>query len=171
VIVGWIYFIFAWLSLFVINGIVSFMLTPVGGWRLRIFGMAFSIHPLALPSFSGPSLPSVLQGSMGSSLPPGFRKTGETANDPLLCALACSALCPACAVGLVVFAGVPPEARAVISDPTLTVHSAGKAFLVLTPIVFLAGLFMAVSAAQVAATGFSFVLMILAFLYLGPLKW
>jgi mono/diheme cytochrome c family protein len=28
---GWIYFIFAWLSLFVINGIISFMLTP-GQW-------------------------------------------------------------------------------------------------------------------------------------------
>ncbi|MBN1549972.1 cytochrome ubiquinol oxidase subunit I [bacterium] len=29
--VGWIYFLFAWLSLFVINGILSFMLTP-GEW-------------------------------------------------------------------------------------------------------------------------------------------
>jgi mono/diheme cytochrome c family protein len=29
--VGWIYFIAAWLSLFIINGIVGFMLTP-GGW-------------------------------------------------------------------------------------------------------------------------------------------
>ncbi|WP_419786381.1 cytochrome ubiquinol oxidase subunit I [Pseudodesulfovibrio sp.] len=30
-IVGWLYFIFAWLSLFFINGIIGFMLTP-GGW-------------------------------------------------------------------------------------------------------------------------------------------
>ncbi|MDD2337138.1 MAG: c-type cytochrome [Geobacteraceae bacterium] len=30
-VVGWIYFIAAWLSLFVINGIIGFMLTP-GGW-------------------------------------------------------------------------------------------------------------------------------------------
>lgn len=30
-IVGWLYFIFAWLSLFLINGIIGFMLTP-GGW-------------------------------------------------------------------------------------------------------------------------------------------
>lgn len=30
-IIGWIYFIAAWLSLFVINGIIGFMLTP-GGW-------------------------------------------------------------------------------------------------------------------------------------------
>ncbi len=31
VIVGWIYFVFAWLSLFIINGIITFMLTP-GRW-------------------------------------------------------------------------------------------------------------------------------------------
>jgi len=30
-VIGWLYFIFAWLSLFVINGILAFMLTP-GGW-------------------------------------------------------------------------------------------------------------------------------------------
>ena len=30
-IVGWLYFVFAWLSLFLINGIIGFMLTP-GGW-------------------------------------------------------------------------------------------------------------------------------------------
>ena len=29
--IGWLYFIFAWLSLFLINGIIDFMLTP-GGW-------------------------------------------------------------------------------------------------------------------------------------------
>src|ERR1019366_9052198 len=29
--VGWIYFIFAWLSLVIINGIITFMLTP-GRW-------------------------------------------------------------------------------------------------------------------------------------------
>nr|MEE4268643.1 cytochrome ubiquinol oxidase subunit I [Candidatus Krumholzibacteria bacterium] len=30
-IIGWFYFVFAWLSLFLINGIIGFMLTP-GGW-------------------------------------------------------------------------------------------------------------------------------------------
>lgn len=29
--IGWLYFIFAWLSLFLVNGIIAFMLTP-GGW-------------------------------------------------------------------------------------------------------------------------------------------
>lgn len=39
--IGWIYFIAAWMSLFIINGIVAFMLTP-GGWiETRSFADAF----------------------------------------------------------------------------------------------------------------------------------
>jgi mono/diheme cytochrome c family protein len=65
---------------------------------------------------------------------------------------------------------IPPEARAMISDPALTVSTVGKAFLVLTPIVFLAGLFMALRLPKSLQQGFSFVLMILAFLYLGSFE-
>jgi cytochrome bd-type quinol oxidase subunit 1 len=48
-IVGWIYFIAAWLSLFMINGILTFMLTP-GRWLMtREFWDAF-FNPTAIPS-------------------------------------------------------------------------------------------------------------------------
>lgn len=47
--IGWIYFIAAWMSLFVINGILSFMLTP-GAWiENRSFWSAF-FNPTMLPS-------------------------------------------------------------------------------------------------------------------------
>lgn len=47
--IGWIYFIAAWMSLFVINGILSFMLTP-GDWlRDKSFWSAF-FNPTMLPS-------------------------------------------------------------------------------------------------------------------------
>ncbi len=47
--VGWIYFAAAWLSLFLINGILCFMLTP-GEWlRTRSLGHAF-FNPTMLPS-------------------------------------------------------------------------------------------------------------------------
>jgi len=47
--VGWIYFVAAWLSLFVINGILTFMLTP-GRWlETRSFWDAF-FNPTFLPS-------------------------------------------------------------------------------------------------------------------------
>jgi len=47
--VGWIYFVSAWMSLFVINGILAFMLTP-GRWlETRSFAAAF-FNPSMLPS-------------------------------------------------------------------------------------------------------------------------
>jgi cytochrome bd-type quinol oxidase subunit 1 len=47
--IGWIYFVFAWLSLFVINGILTFMLTT-GDWiEDRTFYAAF-FNPTMLPS-------------------------------------------------------------------------------------------------------------------------
>jgi len=47
--VGWIYFVAAWLSLFVINGILAFMLTP-GRWlETPTFAAAF-FNPSMLPS-------------------------------------------------------------------------------------------------------------------------
>ena len=49
VIIGWLYFIFAWLSLFVINGIIDFMLTP-GQWaETQNFWHGF-FNPSFLPS-------------------------------------------------------------------------------------------------------------------------
>lgn len=48
-IIGWIYFVAAWMSLFVINGILSFMLTP-GRWiENHSFWSAF-FNPTMLPS-------------------------------------------------------------------------------------------------------------------------
>ncbi len=53
-IIGWFYFVFAWLSLFLINGIIGFMLTP-GGWLetgnfwarvLQPQLLAFTVFPL-----------------------------------------------------------------------------------------------------------------------------
>ena len=56
-IIGWLYFIFAWLSLFVINGIIGFMLTP-GGWlESGDFWQGFSTPPSGRPFSSAPSWP------------------------------------------------------------------------------------------------------------------
>ncbi|MFQ5799635.1 MAG: cytochrome ubiquinol oxidase subunit I, partial [Bacteroidota bacterium] len=48
-IVGWIYFIAAWLSLFVINGILTFMLTPGEWMQSKSFWDAF-FNPTFWPS-------------------------------------------------------------------------------------------------------------------------
>jgi cytochrome bd-type quinol oxidase subunit 1 len=170
-IVGWIYFIFAWLSLFVINGIVSFMLTP-GRWvETKSFWDGF-FNPSFGPSlFFRTSIALSLAGIYG--LITSTRIRDDTLRQKMVryCVLWLAVpfvlLVPSALWYLQV---IPPEAGAVISDPRLTVSSVGKAFLVLTPIVFLAGLFMALRLPKSFQQGFSFVLMILAFLYLGSFE-
>ena len=49
--IGWIYFIMAWLSLFIINGIVGFMLTP-GGWSQSGNFWAGFFNPSFLPGLA-----------------------------------------------------------------------------------------------------------------------
>ncbi len=49
-IIGWIYFAFAWLSLFVVNGIVAFMLTP-GSWVDNGNVWSGLFNPTFWPSF------------------------------------------------------------------------------------------------------------------------
>jgi mono/diheme cytochrome c family protein/cytochrome bd-type quinol oxidase subunit 1 len=48
-ILGWIYFVFAWLSLFIINGIITFMLTP-GTWLTTGNFWNGFFNPTAIPS-------------------------------------------------------------------------------------------------------------------------
>lgn len=170
-IVGWIYFIFAWLSLFVIDGIVSFMLTP-GRWvETKSFWDGFFNPSFGASLFFRTFIALSLAGIYG------FITSTRIQDDALrqrmvrYCVLWLAVpfvlLVPSAWWYLQV---IPPEARAMISDPTLTVSSVAKAFLVLTPVVFVAGLFMALRLPKSLQQGFSFVLMILAFVYLGSFE-
>lgn len=170
-IVGWIYFIFAWLSLFVIDGIVSFMLTP-GRWvETKNFWDGF-FNPSFGPSlFFRTFIALSLAGIYG--LVTAARIQDDTLRQRLVryCVLWLAVplvlLVPSAWWYLQV---IPPEARTLINDPALTVSSAAKTFLVLTPVVFLAGLFMAIRMPKPLQQGFSFFLMILAFIYLGSFE-
>jgi cytochrome bd-type quinol oxidase subunit 1 len=170
-IVGWIYFIFAWLSLFVIDGIVSFMLTP-GRWvETKSFWDGFfnpSFGPsLFFRTFMALSLAGIYGLITSTRIQDDTLRQRMVRYCVLWLAVPFVLLVPSAWWYLQV---IPPEARAVISDPTLTVSSVAKAFLVLTPVVFVAGLFMALRLPKSLQQGFSFVLMILAFVYLGSFE-
>jgi cytochrome bd-type quinol oxidase subunit 1 len=55
--IGWIYFGAAWMSLFVVNGIIGFMLTP-GAWVENNSFWSGFFNPTGRPSFSAPSFQS-----------------------------------------------------------------------------------------------------------------
>jgi cytochrome bd-type quinol oxidase subunit 1 len=169
--VGWIYFIFAWLSLFVINGIVSFMLTP-GRWlETKSFWDGFFNPSFGASLFFRTFIAVSLAGIYGLITSTRIKEEVLRQRMVRYCVLWLAVpfilLVPSAWWYLGV---IPPEARTMISDPTLTVNAVRKAFLVLTPIVFLAGLFMALRLPKSFQQGFSFVLMILAFLYLGSFE-
>ena len=171
VIVGWIYFIFAWLSLFVINGIVSFMLTP-GQWlETKSFWDGFFNPSFGASLFFRTFIALSLAGIYGLITSTRIQDDALRQRMVRYCVLWLAAPFVLLVPSAWWYLGViPPEAREVISDPELTVNTVRKAFLVLTPVVFLAGLFMALRLPKRLQQGFSFVLMILAFLYLGSFE-
>ena len=170
-IVGWIYFIFAWLSLFVINGIVSFMLTP-GHWlETKSFWDGFFNPSFGASLFFRTFIALSLAGIYGLITSTRIQDDGLRQRMVRYCVLWLAVPFVLLVPSAWWYLGViPPEAREVISDPELTVDTVRKAFLVLTPIVFLAGLFMALRLPKSFQQGFSFVLMILSFLYLGSFE-
>jgi mono/diheme cytochrome c family protein len=170
-IVGWIYFIFAWSSLFVINGIVSFMLTP-GHWiETKSFWDGFFNPSFGASLFFRTFIALSLAGIYGLITSTRIQDDALRQRMVRYCVLWLAVpfvlLVPSAWWYLQV---IPPEAREVISDPELTVDTVRKVFLVLTPIVFLAGLFMALRLPKSFQQGSSFVLMFLAFLYLGSFE-
>jgi cytochrome bd-type quinol oxidase subunit 1 len=170
-IVGWIYFIFAWLSLFVINGIVSFMLTP-GRWlETKSFWDGFFNPSFGASLFFRTFIALSLAGIYGLITSTRIDEAALRQRMVRYCVLWLAVPFVLLVPSAWWYLGViPPEARTMISDPTLTVNTVRKAFLVLTPIIFLAGLFMALRLPKSLQQGFSFVLMILAFLYLGSFE-
>ncbi len=76
-IVGWIYFISAFMSLVIINGIITFMLTP-GGWlENREFWTGF-FNPTYWPSAALRTFASIAQAGLFTLLAAAFLKKGES---------------------------------------------------------------------------------------------
>jgi cytochrome bd-type quinol oxidase subunit 1 len=169
--VGWIYFIFAWLSLFVINGIVSFMLTP-GRWlETKSFWDGFFNPSFGASLFFRTFIALSLAGIYGLITSTRIQDDSLRQRMVRYCVLWLAVPFVLLVPSAWWYLGViPPEAMDVISDPDLTVNTVRRAFMVLTPMVFLAGLFMALRLPKSFQQGFSFVLMILAFLYLGSFE-
>lgn len=114
--VGWVYFAFAWLSLFIINGIITFMLTP-GGWTDTGNFWAGFLNPTFWPSLVFRSLIAFSLAGVFAFLTTAFsrsdgikrsmiRYSGIWALAPLVAALP---------VGWWYFQTLPDEARRMVS--------------------------------------------------------
>jgi mono/diheme cytochrome c family protein len=125
--VGWIYFIAAWLSLFLINGIIDFMLTP-GAWVIdRNFWSGF-FNPSFWPALFFRTFLSFMLAGLYAFVTcaflkdPGFkakmtRYSGKWALASLTLMLPC---------GYWYFAILPESARALVAGGSPTIRAAGE---------------------------------------------
>lgn len=169
--IGWIYFVAAWLSLFMIDGIISFMLTP-GSWlETGNFWDAF-FNPSFLPSLLfRTAFALILAGVYGlitstNLKDPAFRQK-MVRYCVLWLVIPFILLIP---TGFWYLQAIPEAAKEMITGGSPHILSIFKSFLVITPIVFLLGLIMAFKMPKGLQRGFSFVILIVAFLCMGSFE-
>ncbi|MCX5875778.1 MAG: cytochrome ubiquinol oxidase subunit I [Deltaproteobacteria bacterium] len=170
--IGWLYFIFAWLSLFAINGIIGFMLTP-GEWlRTHNFWDGF-FNPTFWPAlFFRTFLCLMLAGLYGFLTSTTIKEEAFRLRMVRYCAtwlLAPFLLFLASAWWYV--QALPAPQRAWIANfspelaPFLTV------FLWISPLLFLGGLIMVIRLPQTATRSLAVVLLLLGITYMGAFEY
>ena len=171
IVVGWIYFIAAWLSLVIIGGIVSFMLTP-GSWtETGNFWHGF-LNPSYLPSIVfRTAFALILAGVYGlitsSSIKDAALRQKMVRYCVLWLALPFIILLPS---GYWYLQVIPEHARNLIMGDSPEMGLFTGAFLWITPILILTGIFSAVKLKAPVQKILAFMLLTVAFMYMGSFE-
>ena len=169
---GWLYFLFAWLSLFVINGILCFMLTP-GEWLTTNNFWDGFLNPTFWPSLLFRTfLCLVLAGLYGFL-------TATTIKDEKLrlrMVRYCAAwlLAPFClllAAAWWYVHSLPPEPKAWILTFGAELSPYVATFLALSPVLFLGGLMMSIRLPGMAKRGLAVLLMVVGITWMGSFEY
>lgn len=170
--VGWIYFGAAWLSLFMIDGIISFMLTP-GGWLQKGSVWAAFFNPSFLPSLVFRSaMAAILAGIYG--LITSSRLADQDLRQKMVrycawwVAVPFLVLAPAAWWYLSV---IPAGAKAMILGGSVDVVSFVHAFLWLSGLVLAGGLLLAARLPGGLQKTMAWCLLVLGLLYLGSFEY
>lgn len=169
---GWLYFLFAWLSLFVINGIIDFMLTP-GKWLATGNFWDGFFNPSFWPSlFFRTFLALSLAGLYG------FLTASAIKNEELrlrmvrYCALWLSIpLFFLLAASWWYLHALPAPIQAMLNSQPPDLRPFLHFFLLGAPILMLGGLFMAMHLPQIASKGLAVALMLFGLSYLGAFEY
>jgi hypothetical protein len=171
-IVGWLYFVFAWLSLFVINGIVAFMLTP-GAWIGSQDFWAGLFNPSFLPSlFFRTALAFMLAGLFGFLTAATLKEQRVRETMVRYCArwLAIPILLmPLFSFWYLNAIGGPSKALILKGSPEIVPFA--KTFIWVLPLLFLGGLAMAVRMRPAIKRPLAFLLVLLGLAYMGSFEW
>ncbi len=170
--VGWIYFLAAWLSLFLINGIIDFMLTP-GAWvHDHNFWSGF-FNPSFWPALFFRSFFSFLLAGLYAFVTcaflkdPGFkakmtRYSGKWALSSLMLMLPC---------GYWYFVILPEPARALVAGGSPTIRAAGQYALYALVVTLILLLLLTVIRPAFNNKPIAILTLVTAFLLLGAFEW
>lgn len=168
---GWLYFIFAWLSLLIINAIIGFMLTP-GQWLQTHSFWDGVFNPSFWPSLFFRSFLILMVTGLFCFFT-ASRVQDEKTRHSLLryCALWVGLpFLPVLACGYWYLRAMPPEVQDLILVRSREIAPVLKAFLWLGPIVVLGGVFMALKKPNVVNKLFVWVLIIVGFGFYGSFE-
>lgn len=169
--VGWIYFGCAWMSLFIINGIIDFMLIP-GNWLNNNNFWSGMFNPAFWPSlFFRSFLAFMLAGLYG------FLTATNLKDEQLR-----TQMVRYCATWLIApfllflasawwyKAALPPELQSLIFDKMPETRPYLTSFMYIGPILMLGGLIMAIKMPQAVTRSLAAVLLIIGLMYMGSFE-
>lgn len=170
-ILGWIYFGCAWMSLFLINGIIDFMLTP-GAWLTNNNFWSAFFNPTFWPAlFFRTFMALMIAGLFGFLTSANIREPQLRHNMVRYCGL--WLLAPlALLLGSALWykAALPAAQQEMIFQVAPEMKPYLHAFIWLSPLIFAGGLGMAVLRPQSVQRPLAWLLLLLGFLYLGSFE-
>jgi len=170
--VGWIYFVAAWLSLFVINGIIGFMLTP-GTWLADGNFWSGFFNPSFWPSLFFRTFVSLMLAGVYAFVTTAFLKDAQlkltmTRYSARWVLLALLAAAPS---GYWYLSILPNQARSLVEGASPTIQIAVRSGL-FGVILLLAGtLLLLIMKPSYHTKSVSFLVFVSAFLFMGAFEW
>jgi len=163
--VGWLYFGFGWMSLFVINGIVAFMLTP-GDWlQTRNFWDGF-FNPSFLPSlFFRTAMAFMLAGLFGFITAVYLKEEKIRESMTRYCTLWLIIPFLYLILSAKWYLSYIPEPFSPEILPFI------KAFLWISPIIFIGGILMALRVPVQWKKSLAYLLIVIGLMYMGSFEW
>ena len=170
--VGWLYFVFAWLSLLVINGIVGFMLTP-GTWaKSGDFWEGF-LNPSFFPSLGFRTFLSLMIAGLFGFLT-ATRVSAPPVRDVLVRYTARWLYWPILALPVFAYwylSVIPEGPGRMILGASPEMAPFVRAFLSLMPVLFVGGILMAVRLPFGLRQPLAWVLLFCGLAYMGSFEW
>jgi mono/diheme cytochrome c family protein len=170
--IGWLYFIFAWLSLFVINGIVAFMLTP-GAWPMSGNFWDGLFNPTFFPSlFFRTLLALMFAGIFGFLTSTSLKDKALRETMTRYCAR--WLLVPVILIPVFSYwylNSITDPSRNMILGRSPEIIPFFKAFIWIMPVLFLGGLIMSIRMPSAVKRPFALVLLVIGLLYMGSFEW